>query len=92
MEHVLEMQYPSSWWHDLWREGLATGNGITGANLYGGAKREILQLGRHDLWYNGSQDEVPDVHEAFIRQRQMMDEGNFREASWEIVNALNEAG
>lgn len=92
MEHVLEMQYPSSWWHDLWREGLATGNGITGANLYGGAKREILQLGRHDLWYNGSQDEVPDVHEAFIRQRWMMDEGNFREASWEIVNALNEAG
>lgn len=86
------MLYPSSWWHDLWREGLATGNGITGANLYGGAKREILQLGRHDLWYNGSQEDVPDVHEAFIRQRQKMNEGNFREASWEIVNALKEAG
>lgn len=92
MKHILEMLYPSSWWHDLWREGLATGNGITGANLYGGAKREILQLGRHDLWYNGSQEDVPDVHEAFIRQRQKMNEGNFREASWEIVNALKEAG
>lgn len=91
MRHVLEMLYPSSWWHDLWREGLVTGNGKTGANLYGGAKREILQLGRHDLWYNGVEEELPDVHEAFTRQRRKMDEGNFREASWEIVNALKEA-
>lgn len=92
MEHVLEMQYPSSWWHDLWREGLVTGNGFTGANLYGGAKREILQLGHHDFWYNGSQQEVPDVREAFTRLREKMDQGNFKEASWEIVNALKEKG
>lgn len=92
MKHILKMKYPSSWWHDLWREGLATGNGLTGANLYGGAKKEILQLVRHDLWYDGLESEVPDVHEAFLRQRRMMDEGNFREASWEIVNALKEKG
>lgn len=92
MKHNLEMKYPSSWWHDLWREGLATGNGLTGANLYGGAKKEILQLVRHDLWYDGLEKEVPDVHEAFLRQRRKMDEGNFREASWEIVNALLEKG
>jgi len=92
MKHILKMKYPSSWWHDLWREGLAIGNGLTGANLYGGAKKEILQLVRHDLWYDGSEEEVPDVHEAFLRQRRMMDEGNFREASWEIVNALKEKG
>lgn len=92
MKHILKMKYPSSWWHDLWREGLATGNGLTGANLYGGAKKEILQLVRHDLWYDGIEAEVPDVHEAFLRQRRMMDEGNFREASWEIVNALKEKG
>lgn len=92
MKHILEMTYPSSWWHDLWREGLVTGNGITGANLYGGAKREILQLGRHDLWYNGSEEEVPYVKNAFQRQRKKMDAGLFNEASWEIVNALQEAG
>lgn len=92
MKHLLEMKYPSSWWHDLWREGLATGNGITGANLYGGAKKEILQLVRHDLWYDGLESEVPDVHEAFLRQRRMMEEGKFSEASWEIVNALREKG
>lgn len=92
MRHRLEMQYPSSWWHDMWREGLAVGNGVTGANLYGGAKREILQLCRHDLWYNGSEEEVPDVHEAFLSQREKMDAGRFYEASWEIVNALKEKG
>lgn len=76
----------------MWREGLATGNGVTGVNLYGGAKREILQLGRHDLWYDGLESEVPDVHEALARQRKKMEEGRFREASWEIVNELKEQG
>lgn len=76
----------------MWREGLATGNGTTGVNLYGGAKREILQLGRHDLWHDGLEGEVPDVHEALARQRKQMDEGKFQEAGWEIVNALKEKG
>lgn len=76
----------------MWREGLVTGNGVTGVNLYGGAKREILQLGRHDLWYDGLEGEVPDVHEALSRQRRKMTEGSFQEASWEIVNALKEKG
>lgn len=92
MKHVLEMRYPSSWWHDLWREGLAAGNGKIGANLYGGAKKETILLTRHDLWYDGEADRLPDVHEAFYRLRAKMDEGNFREASWEIVNALREKG
>lgn len=92
MKHVLEMCYPSSWWHDLWREGLAIGNGLTGANLYGGAGREILQLGRHDMWCDGLEDEVPYVKDAFLRQRKKIDSGLFDEANWEIVNALRDAG
>ena len=86
----LDMIYPSTWWHDLWREGLVTGNGYTGANLYGGAKKEILQLGRHDFWYDGSEETLPDVKEAFVRLREKMDRKEYREASWEVVNALNE--
>lgn len=76
----------------MWREGLVTGNGFTGANLYGGAKKEILQLGRHDFWYNGLEGELSNVHEALERLRKKMDEGDFREASWEIVNELKERG
>jgi len=92
MKHILSMRTPSSWWRDLWREGLPVGNGFTGANLYGGAKKEILQLNRHDLWYDGKDTPVPDVHEKLAVMREKMDAGAFREASWEIVNALREAG
>lgn len=92
MKHILEMKYPSSWWHDLWREGLVTGNGYTGVNLYGGTKREVLQIGRHDFWYQGMEAEVPDVHEAFVRMRQKMDHGRYRDASWEIVKELEAKG
>lgn len=92
MKHVLELKTPASWWHDLWREGLPVGNGYTGASLYGGAKREILQLSRHDFWYGGQDTPVPDVHEAFERMRRKMDAGDFQSASWEVVNALKEKG
>lgn len=92
MKHILKMQYPASWWHDMWREGLPVGNGFTGASLYGGSKREILQLSRHDFWYNGKAGELPDVHEALESQREKMDAGSFQEASWEIVNRLRESG
>lgn len=90
MRDIIKMQYPASWWHDMWREGLPTGNGMTGASLYGGSKREILQFSRHDFWYNGDAGELPDVHDALERQRAKIDAGNFKEASWEIVNALKE--
>lgn len=89
---TLLMKYPSTWWHDLWREGLVTGNGSIGANVYGGVKEETTMLTHHDLWHNGKEDELPDVSEAFKRQRQMMDDEQFREASWEVVNALREKG
>lgn len=92
MKHILEMKYPSSWWHDLWREGLPIGNGFTGGNLYGGAKKETLQLNRHDFWYRGTEQNVPEVKDALDVMRQKMDAGNFEEASWEIVNALKEKG
>ena len=92
MKHILEMKYPSSWWHDLWREGLPIGNGFTGGNLYGGAKKETLQLNRHDFWYRGKEEPVPDVGDALSVMRHKMDAGNFEEASWEIVNVLKEKG
>ena len=92
MKHTLKLQYPAAWWHDMWREGLPVGNGFTGASLYGGSKREILQLNRHDFWYDGQAGELPDVHNALKRQREKMDAGRFQEASWEIVNELKAKG
>ncbi|MBQ9765548.1 MAG: glycoside hydrolase N-terminal domain-containing protein [Lachnospiraceae bacterium] len=89
---TLFMTYPSTWWHDLWREGLVTGNGIVGANVYGGVKEETVMITHSSLWHNGVNDKLPDVSDAFRRQRKMMDEENFKEASWEVVNELNKKG
>lgn len=82
------MRYPSTWWHDFWREGLPAGNGTIAANVYGGVKEETTMIQHHDLWHCGKEEEVPDVSEAFRRQREMMDREEFREASWEVVNEL----
>lgn len=89
-KHTIYMRYPSTWWHDLWREGLVTGNGVIGANVYGGVKEETTMITHHDLWHRGKEDILPDVSDAFARQRQLMDEEKFLEASWEVVNALKE--
>ncbi len=86
------MKYPSTWWHDLWREGLVSGNGVTGADVYGGVKDETVMLTHSDLWHNGRAEELPDVSDAFRRQRELMDQERFQEASWEVVNALKEKG
>ena len=87
---TLFMRYPSTWWHDLWREGLVSGNGRIGANVYGGVKDETVMFTHHRLWHNGQTKELPDVSAAFRSQRMLMDQERFQEASWEVVNALKE--
>lgn len=89
---TLYMTYPSTWWHDLWREGLVSGNGRIGANVYGGVKEEFTMITHGDLWHDGKAERLPDVSEAFQKQRQLMDEEKFQEASWTVVNALKEKG
>ncbi len=86
--NTLFMRYPSTWWHDLWREGLPAGNGVIAANVYGGVKEETTMILHHDLWHNGKEDETPDVSHAFRRLRELMDKEQFKEASWEVVNEL----
>ena len=91
-KNTIFMTYPSTWWHDLWREGLVAGNGCIGANVYGGVKEETTMIAHGDLWHNGHQDNLPDVSDSFQKQRAMMDAEQFKEASWEVVNALKEKG
>lgn len=86
------MRYPAAWWHDIWREGLVSGNGKVGANVYGGVKDETVMLTHHKLWHGGKENELPDVSGAFHRLRELMDAEQFKEASWTVVNALKEQG
>ena len=52
---TLYMRTPASWWHDLWRDGLVSGNGFIGADVYGGVKDETVMLTHHKLWHNGKE-------------------------------------
>lgn len=89
---TLLLRNPASWWRNLWREALVSGNGVLGASFYGGSKYQTVMITHTDLWHAGENQEVPDVHEALQRLRDKMDAGEYHEASWEIVNALTERG
>lgn len=91
-KHVLTMKYPSSWHDALWREGLVSGNGEIGINLYGGTKRETILINHSALWHGKPQPELPDVSDSLQKTREAMDEGRFLEASWVLTNALREKG
>jgi len=90
--HTLLMKYPSSWWSQFWREGLVSGNGIIGANVYGGSKTETVMLCHKDLWSAGSPQELPDVSHLLEQTRAKMDKGEFLDASWTLANELTEQG
>lgn len=89
---TLTMHYPASWWRDTWREALVCGNGRMGASFYGGTRLQTIMITDGELWYGGFEDTLPDVHDALERMRAKMDRGEYREASWEIVNELREKG
>lgn len=91
-EHVLTMKYPASWHDALWREGLVSGNGEVGINIYGGTKRETMLINHSALWHGEPQPELPDVSDSLQKTREAMDEERFLDASWILSNALRERG
>ena len=91
-EHVLTMKYPASWHDALWREGLVSGNGEVGINIYGGTKRETMLINHSALWHGEPQPDLPDVSDCLQKTREAMDEGRFLDASWMLSNALRERG
>jgi len=88
----LTLKYPASWWGQMWREGLPSGNGTIGASVYGGVKDETVLINHAELWHWGHKDPLPDVSHTLQEMRAMMNEGKYREASWHLTNALKEQG
>ena len=66
--------------------------GHTGVSFYGGTKEQTLMITDGGLWYGGEANRLPDVHHALERMRSKMDQGMFKEASWELVNELKRQG
>ena len=90
--NVITMKYPSSWHKALWREGLVSGNGKIGANVYGGAKRESILINHSALWSGTECQPLPNVSDSLTKTRQAMDNGNFGAANWILTNALKGSG
>lgn len=90
--NVITMKYPSSWHKALWRDGLVSGNGKIGANVYGGAKRESILINHSALWSGTECQPLPNVSDSLTKTRQAMDNGNFGAANWILTNALKESG
>jgi len=88
----MRMKYPASWWRNMWREALPSGNGTIGAAVYGGVQDETILINHGELWHWGRKDELPDVSHTLAETRRMMDEGRYAEASWHLTNALKERG
>ncbi|MFD1953051.1 glycoside hydrolase N-terminal domain-containing protein [Paenibacillus thailandensis] len=88
----LVLKYPASWWKNMWREGLPSGNGTIGASVYGAVQEETVLITHEDLWHWGHKDVLPDVSHTLPETRKMMDEEKYVEASWHLTNALKEKG
>lgn len=84
----LIMNYPASWWRNMWREALPSGNGVLGASVFGGVEEETVLLNHAQLWHWGHKDELPDVSGTLSRTRELMDEERYAEASWQLADAL----
>ena len=90
--NVITMKYPSSWHKVLWREGLVSGNGKIGANVYGGTKRESVLINHSALWTGTECNPLPDISGSLTKTRQAMDNRDFNTANWILTNALTESG
>ncbi|MDC7684147.1 glycoside hydrolase family 95 protein [Asticcacaulis sp. BYS171W] len=74
-----------SLWYDkpaaVWTEALPVGNGRLGAMVFGGIKRERLQLNEDTLWSGGPYHNVnPKGRAAILRVRELIFSGQYAEA------------
>ncbi|AFC28111.1 alpha-L-fucosidase [Paenibacillus mucilaginosus 3016] len=88
----LVLRRPASWWGQLWREALPSGNGLIGAAVHGAIGSETVLLTHAELWTGGTKQELPEVSGTLAEIRRLMDEGAYREANGLLEGRLREAG
>lgn len=90
--HTVTMKYPASWHGTLEREGLVSGNGHIGANVYGGVQRESVIITHSALWSGKECKELPNVSDSLKKTRQEMDNGEFHKAQRVLADELLNRG
>ncbi|MCZ8522434.1 MULTISPECIES: glycosyl hydrolase family 95 catalytic domain-containing protein [Paenibacillus] len=89
---TLVLRRPASWWGQLWREALPSGNGLVGAAVHGAIGSETVLLTHAELWTGGTKHALPDVSGTLAEIRGLMDDGRYREANGRLEGRLREAG
>ncbi|MDF7824633.1 glycoside hydrolase N-terminal domain-containing protein [Pontiellaceae bacterium B12227] len=92
MKNRLILKTPASWWGAKWREALPSGNGTTGAAVYGAVHDETVLLTHEDLWGFVKTQELPDVSGELSRVRKLLHEGKAEVADKVIADKLTELG
>ncbi|MFD2654792.1 glycosyl hydrolase family 95 catalytic domain-containing protein [Gracilibacillus thailandensis] len=88
----LVLQYPASWWRNMWREALPAGNGELGAAVYGAIKKETILINHSQLWHMGVKGELPDISHTLTETRALMKDGEYQEANWHLTNEVKKQG
>ncbi|MCM1042723.1 MAG: glycoside hydrolase family 95 protein [Corallococcus sp.] len=86
---LLKFCTPPAWWGEKWREGLFSGNGKTGANVYGGAIEERILLNDSSLFWQGRTTVLPDVSDKIDIVKKRIENGDFVGAQSVIPKALS---
>ncbi|MDF7798190.1 glycoside hydrolase N-terminal domain-containing protein [Pontiellaceae bacterium B1224] len=92
MKNTITTQYPASWYRQLWREALPSGNGIISAAVYGHVNNERVLLSHDDLWHEVVTMDLPDVSHTIPEIRRLLLDGKPQEANGIMEAALKAAG
>lgn len=91
--NILMLKRPASVNKEMWKTGLPIGNGITGALVFGAISEETIIVTRHDLWHaRENYKPIPDVSFALGEMRELIDKGEYIEASAHMQRALGDRG
>lgn len=87
-KYILKFENPASVFGALWRDALPTGNGKTGAAVYGGVCEDTILINSATLWWQGKISVLPDVSDKCKEVRKMLEEGKFPASADVMSNAL----
>ena len=71
-----------------WKDGLVTGNGEVGLNVFGGPGKEIVLVNSSKLFWKGYTGVLPDVSDKVKNISKNLNEGKYKEAEEVLTNAL----
>lgn len=88
MASSIQCYTASNWWGESWREGLFCGNGVVGANVFGGAVNEKVLINHRDLMWQGRISVVPDMSAKMKEVKKLVENGEYDSAENSLQKAM----